>query len=252
MDLTFAFYAVAAAAVVVTGISKSGFAGGLGVMSVPLLLLFVEPAFALAVMMPILVVMDGLIVWRYRRQWDRETVATLVPGAVAGIAIGAATFTIMPASLIAFLVGLLALAFVAQFFLRAQSAEPPAHRRGVAFGLGALSGFAGYIAHAGGPPVKGYLLSRRFDKTVFVGTNAVYISAVNGMKAVGYAATGIFSTDSLMASLIVSPLLFVGVGLGLLLHKIVDQQLFMRIVYALLAVAGVKLIWDSVSVWVGA
>ena len=67
MDHTFAFYGVAAFSVLLTGLSKSGFGGGLGVMAVPMMSLFVTPQFAAAVMMPILLAMDVLIVWRYRR-----------------------------------------------------------------------------------------------------------------------------------------------------------------------------------------
>ncbi|WP_412562653.1 hypothetical protein [Thalassobius sp. MITS945101] len=52
------FFITAALCVLLTGISKSGFAGGLGVMSVPILSLFVAPQFAGAVLMPILLLMD--------------------------------------------------------------------------------------------------------------------------------------------------------------------------------------------------
>lgn len=76
--------------------------------------------------------------------------------------------------------------------------------------------------------MKGYLLSRRFEKSTFVGANGVYIAFVNGLKTA-----------------VLSPLLFVGVGLGLALHWMIDQALFMKVVYVQLGVAGVKLIGDS-------
>jgi len=60
------FFVVAAAAVLLTGLSKSGFGGGLGVVSVPVLSVFVEPQFAVAVLMPLLITMDVIIVWQYR------------------------------------------------------------------------------------------------------------------------------------------------------------------------------------------
>lgn len=62
MDFTTEFYVVTAFAVIITGISKSGFGGGLGVMSVSLMSLYVPPQFAVAVLMPVLLAMDLLIV----------------------------------------------------------------------------------------------------------------------------------------------------------------------------------------------
>ncbi|MEM7525199.1 MAG: sulfite exporter TauE/SafE family protein [Pseudomonadota bacterium] len=249
MEFSWAFYAVAAGAVLVTGVSKSGFAGGLGVMSVPLMTLFVPPSFAVAVFMPLLVGMDALIVWRYRKTWDRPAVAALLPGAAIGVAIGAATFAFMPAALVTLVVGVLALIFVANFFFRgapaADGAKPA--RRGLALILGAVSGFAGYIAHAGGPAVKGYLLSRGFDKTTFVGTNSMFFAVMNLMKTGSYAATGLFTMESLSLSALLAPLLFVGVGIGLALHRVIDQRVFMKLVYGLLALAGVRLVWDGVA-----
>ncbi|NQX75167.1 MAG: sulfite exporter TauE/SafE family protein, partial [Epibacterium sp.] len=88
MDHTLAFYGVAAISVLLTGLSKSGFGGGLGVMAVPMMSLFVTPQFAAAVMMPILLAMDVLIVWRYRRTWDRRIILTLLPAALIGLVIG--------------------------------------------------------------------------------------------------------------------------------------------------------------------
>ena len=44
--------AVFTIAVIITGISKSGFAGGLGMISVPLLLLVMNPFLAVSLMLP--------------------------------------------------------------------------------------------------------------------------------------------------------------------------------------------------------
>ena len=73
-------------------------------MNVPLMSLFVSPQFALAVMMPILIVMDMIIIWHYRNSWDRSIVLMLIPGAILGVIIGAMTFHYMNADIIKFIV----------------------------------------------------------------------------------------------------------------------------------------------------
>lgn len=252
MDLTPAFFLVASCAVLVTGISKSGFGGGLGVMAVPLMSLYVAPQLAVAILMPILLAMDILIVWQYRHRWSRPAVAALLPGAAAGLIAGALAFQWMSADLIRFSVGLLALVFVAQYLhgARQRDAARPTPRP-IVFLLGSISGFASFVAHAGGPPVKGILLRQGLEKSVFVGTNTMFFFSLNATKSVAYSAMGQLTAESLRLSLILAPLLFVGIGLGLLLHRVVSQAIFTRIVYTFLFLAGLKLLWDGRAVITG-
>lgn len=249
MELTTSFYVVAGAAVLITGISKSGFGGGLGVMSVPLMSLYISPQFAVAILMPVLLAMDLIIVWQYRARWNRSVVAMLLPGAAVGLFIGAMTFQWMSADVIRFAVGVLAILFVAQFALNRQRGDTiAASRRGTVFALGTLSGFASFVAHAGGPPVKGILLRQHMDKSTFVGTNTMFFFAMNTIKTVAYGAMGQFDKDSLTISLLLAPLLFAGIGLGMVLHRFISAAAFTRVVYGFLLLAGLKLLSDSAGV----
>ncbi|WP_394691124.1 sulfite exporter TauE/SafE family protein [Hoeflea sp.] len=248
MEYTFAFYLVATVAVLLTGLSKSGFGGGLGVMAVPMMSLFVAPQFAAAVLMPILLTMDVLIVWRYRRTWDRRIVLSLLPAALAGLVIGSMTFQYMDADVIKLLVGLLAAFFVLQFLAtRHAQGEVGTKSRPLVWGLGLLSGFASFIAHAGGPPVKGYLLQQQLEKTWFVGTNTVFFFSLNFLKTIAYGASGTLSLASLTTSALLAPVLVLGVFLGIGLHRFVDQHIFVKVVYGFLALTAAKLLFDSAA-----
>lgn len=248
MELSVAFFVVTAGAVLITGISKSGFGGGLGVMSVPLMSLFIAPQFAAAILMPILLAMDIIIVWQYRARWNRKVVLMLLPGALLGLAVGAVTFQAMNADVIRFLVGLLAMFFVAHYVLRLRQLNTPGGTPApVVFTLGAVSGFASFVAHAGGPPVKGFLLRQNLEKSVFVGTNTMFFFSMNAIKSVAYGAMGQLTADSLKISLLLSPVLVLGIGLGLLLHRFIDQVMFTKIVYGFLFLTGLKLLWDGAA-----
>ena len=113
------------------------------------------------------------------------------------------------------------------------------------FGLGMLSGFSSFIAHAGGPPVKGYLLAQRLEKSWFVGTNTMFFFSLNFLKTITYGAFGTLTRDSLTLSLGFVPVLLAGVFLGFRLHARVDQAVFVSIVYGFLALTAAKLLWDS-------
>ena len=252
MDLPLSFYTVTMFAILLTGISKSGFGGGLGVMAVPMMSLFVAPQFAAAVLMPILLVMDILIISRYRKDWNPLVLRALVPGAFAGLTIGMATFQWMDANMIRFAVGLLAVIFVVQFLLRNRRPNSKAQSGFLTSSvLSAISGFASFVAHAGGPPIKGYLLSQNLGKTAFVGTNTAFFFMLNAIKAVIYGALGTLSQESLTVSLMVAPVLFLGVVIGTTLHHYIDQKRFVQIVYVFLSFTAVRLLYDSVPTLLG-
>ena len=247
MDVSLSFYVAALAAVLITGVSKSGFGGGMGVMAVPIMSVFVAPQVAAAVMMPILLAMDLLIVHRYRKTWSRRIVFALLPAAGVGLAIGALLFEAMSAEVIRAVIGLLALIFVLQYVFQARGGMRAwAAPTWVTWGLAAVSGFASYVAHAGGPPVKGYLLRQGLEKSVFVGTNTVYFFVLNGIKTLAYGSTGTLSLQTLLVSLWLVPALVMGVWLGGRLHHLVAQTLFVKIVYGFLALTAIRLLSESV------
>jgi uncharacterized membrane protein YfcA len=64
------FYVAAIPAVLLFGIAKGGFGGGLGVLAVPLMALVVSPLQAAAVLLPILCLMDLVGLWAYRGRSD--------------------------------------------------------------------------------------------------------------------------------------------------------------------------------------
>ena len=242
------FYVTGAFVVIMTGVSKSGFAGGLTVLSVPLLSIFIAPQVAAAIMLPILCIIDISNIWHYRKDWVRRIVYLLIPGAIIGITIGTLTFSVVNENLVKIAVGAIALWFAAIGLLNI-NAKRQAKPMGVGLGLffGALAGFTSFVAHAGGPPIKGFLLSQNLPKSPFVATNSVFFFAMNQMKLIPYFFLGQFSVENLTLSLILLPFVPVGLLLGYHLHRVISQEYFSRLVGSLLVLAGLKLLYDGIS-----
>ena len=110
---------------------------------------------------------------------------------------------------------------------------------------GALSGFTSTLAHAGGPPFAVYMLAQKVDKTLFVGTSAVFFLVVNYVKLVPYYFVGQLNVGNLAAALLFSPLAPLGIWLGVWIHRRMSQAAFLNVSYALLLATGVKLIYDA-------
>ncbi|MBT7942976.1 MAG: sulfite exporter TauE/SafE family protein [Alphaproteobacteria bacterium] len=242
------FYIVAVLAVILTGISKSGLGGGLGQLSVPFMAMFISPVAAAAIMLPILILIDVPNLWNYRRDWHRGNIAVMVPGALVGIGIGAMTYNYIDDNTVRLLLGVLTLIFALSYFLKRTPLDQSSNR-GRALGLtcGTVAGFTSFVAHAGGAPMKFYLLPQRLDKRVFVGTHVMFFFIINQVKVWPYLWLGQFSTENLTTSLILAPAVPIGVWLGWRINRVLPVDLFYKVCYVLLFVAGVKLIWDGLA-----
>ena len=241
-----AFYAVAIPAVLIFGISKGGFGGGLGIAAVPLMALAVSPAIAAGILLPLLMLMDAIGVWAYRRRFDRRIIRAMLPGALAGIAVASLAFHALDDDLIRILLGLIATGFAADYFLRRKAAAlPRRHSPERAAFWGGLAGFTSTVAHAGGPPANIYLLPLKLDKTIFVGSMIILFALINAAKVVPYWLLGLFSPGNLWASLVLAPVAALGMLAGIWLHDKVDQLWFYRLCYLFVLLTGLKLIHDG-------
>ena len=109
------FYVAAVPAVLLFGIAKGGFGGGLGVVAVPLMALVVSPLQAAAVLLPILCLMDLVGLWVYRGRWLWPELRILVPASMIGIAVGTLLFGFMSAGTVRIIVGVVAIAFTLHY-----------------------------------------------------------------------------------------------------------------------------------------
>ena len=247
------FYAVAVPAVLLSGISKGGFGGGLGILTVPLLALVVPPTQAAAIMLPILCAIDLVGLRAFWGRHDRADIGLLLAGAVVGIVIGALTFKYLTADAIRILLGLIAVAFTLRYYAgrylaRGRAPAPPAPRSVAKAGFWSLiAGVTSFIAHAGGPPLSVYLLPRRLEKTTYQATTVVFFAVVNYVKLVPYALLGQFPAVNLGTAAALTPVAILGTVLGVWLHRRVSDRIFYEVAYACVLATGAKLLWDGLA-----
>ena len=239
-----AFYAAAIPAVLLMGISKSGFGGGFGALAVPIMALSISVPQAAAIMLPLLAVMDVLGLRALLRNADVPLLKLLLPAGLLGTVIGTLLFGVLPARVVAGVVGALTLLFLAQRLAFPPRADAPPPSRALGFVLGVTTGFTSFVAHAGGPPVSFYLLPLKLDPIRFTATLTVLFGAINASKWVPYAWLGLIDLRNLATSLVLMPLAPLGVWLGLRMVKRVNVVWFYRLIHIGMFLTGVKLLVD--------
>jgi hypothetical protein len=239
------FYAVTIPAVLLLGISKSGFGAGFGSLAVPMMALSVTVPQAAAILMPVLLVMDLLGMAAFRKDFDKQLLKFLIPFGMVGIGVGALLFKVLNPQTVAGIVGGFTLLFLAQrlvFPPKADSAPPPKWLGAL---LTATSGFTSFIAHAGGPPINAYVIPLRLSPLKFTATMAFFFFFINLAKWIPYAWLGLLDMRNMTTSLVLLPIAPIGVWVGVRLARRISPVLFYRLLYLGMFLTGVKLLWDA-------
>ncbi len=240
------FVSIAVIAVLIVGLSKAGLLGGLGVVGVPLLTLVMAPRDAAGMMLPVLLCMDAVAIWMYRKECDWSLLKIMLPGAAVGTLIGWALWAVVSDAVVLLMVGVVTLLFVldAVFPIRKKlEGLPPSKPWGTFWG--GVAGFTSFISHTGGPPFQIYVLPRKLAPALYAGTTAFFFAIVNTAKLVPYYFLGQLNVQNLTLSAALAPVGVLGVFLGVYLVRRIDARLFYRIAYWLVFLLALQLIWEG-------
>ena len=247
MEINLLFFLCVVPAIILYGIAKSGLGGSMTLISIPLMTIVMPLGQALAIVLPILILSDTVAVYKFRKNFDTETLKLLVPGAAVGIIIGSMTFTFFSEYLLKFIIGLMGFIFAGNYFLFKLKNIIPLKKSIFKGGIcSIISGFTSFCVHAGGTPLSVYLLPLRMKKEVYVGTRVIFFSCINLIKFPFYINLSIVTIDSIKQSLLLFPLAVLGIGIGYQILKVIKETAFYNFIYILILFSSAKLIFDYV------
>ncbi|MDO9402969.1 MAG: sulfite exporter TauE/SafE family protein [Polaromonas sp.] len=239
------FYALAVPAVLLLGVSKSGFGAGFGSLAVPMMALAVTVPQAAAILMPVLLLMDLLGLAAFRRDFDMKFLRFLIPFGLLGTVIGTLLFRVLDARLVAGIVGAFTLLFLAQRLLFPPKPDSPPPPKWLGAILTVTSGFTSFVSHAGGPPLSAYVIPLRLSPVKFTATMAFFFFVINLSKWIPYAWLGLLDWRNMATSVALLPIAPIGVWIGVRLARRISPVLFYRFLYVGMLLTGCKLLWDG-------
>lgn len=240
------FITIAVIAVLIVGLSKAGLLGSLGMVGVPLLSLVMPARDAAGMMLPVLLAMDAIAVYAYRKDVDWRILRNMLPGAALGTIIGWVLWAFVSDAAVLLFVGVVTLLFILDAILplrKKLEGLPPSTPWGLFWG--GFAGFTSFISHTGGPPFQIYVLPQRLPPAIYSGTSAVFFAIVNSAKLIPYFFLGQLSVHNLQLSAALIPAGLTGVFLGIFLVRRISMVWFYRIAYWLVFLLALKLIWDG-------
>lgn len=235
-------YIAGAAGALLIGFSKTGIPG-LGILIVPLVAIAFPVKETVGIVLPMLLLGDLFAVIRFRKNVEWKRIALLLPFVFAGMVPGFLILTGFESAVLQPLIGILILTLATvELFRRIRGWKAFPDKWWFSALFGALAGFATAIAHAAGPVMGIYLLSRGLDKDRFMGTRAWFFFIVNLSKLPVLIPKGLINTDTLALNLKAAPFIIIGVCIGFTILRRIPQKVFTFAVIALAAAAALKMI----------
>lgn len=243
-DYTSGQWLIIAMCAFLVGVSKTG-VPGIGILNVPLIAMaFADTKMSTGLLLPILAMADIFAVVYYRRHAQWKYILRLLPWALLGIAAGSVVIRYIDNNQLKPLIGIIILVLLGLNFWRQRHPDKlehlPSHWCFAAL-MGFAAGMTTQLANAAGPIMVIYLLAMRLPKNQYIGTGAWYFLILNWLKVPLFAWEGRIVPETLIADVVMLPLIAVGAITGIVILKKINQKWFNITVQVLALAAALKL-----------
>lgn len=225
---------------VAQGLTGFGFA----LIAVPLLSLLLPFDQVVPVVVSLGLITNVLMLFKLYRDVELRKIWLLLVFGFVGIPIGGYMLLAVPANILQLIVSILVLVFAILLLMRISY---PIRNEYVAFPfVGLLSGVLNGSISVSGPPLVLFLANQGKDVDVFRSNLVVYGFFLNVFTLGMFAYQGFLNQEVISITLVACIAMALGTGLGMLLAKRVNQEMFKKIVIYLLMGSS---IWATVNVF---
>jgi uncharacterized membrane protein YfcA len=221
---------------------------GAAMMAVPILVQLVPLQFAVPLVVLFDLVCTTIVGVRNRRSVSKPELARLFPGLVVGVVIGTTTLDHVAPRWPLIALGV----FVIVVSIRNLTASAQAAKAPIAawwsMPFGVVGGIFSALFGTGGPIYTIYLSRRLDDLDAFRATISVLILLSGISRAIAFGSAGLYARDDiLVTAAVLVPVSLAGVFAGSRLRARVDPHLLKRVVFVLLAIAGVGALYRGLT-----
>lgn len=230
-------------AAMITGVSKFS-TGGMGMITLPILMIAVAGKEALGVIIVMYVITDVMAVLTYRKNINKQIIAQVMPAALVGILLGIFVLKgIDNKTFVLVLFGLTVVMLIVSLVLDKYPIDVSRYPI-IAYTIGLLSGAISMIGNAGGSIFSIYMLAvGNTSKESYIGTRAWVLLLMSACKAVGLISIGLLNWQTLELGLYTLPGLLLGSLLGYTLLKKININILKNLIRILIAIAACRLLY---------
>lgn len=219
--------------------TSTGF--GFSIMATPFLLMLFLPQEAIQINIILSLIISISLIWKIRKDIDFSIMKRFIIGSIVGVPFGIIIFISM--NITAFKIGVSIMLLVLTLLLVLNFRVKPTRIRD--FIVGGLSGLLTTSIGMPGPPLLLYFTGTDTEKGKLRATTLafyLFIYFISLITQIIFAGTNKLIWES---SLYAIPIVFVGLIIGQIIFKWLNQQIFKIFTYVLLSFTGIYLLIES-------
>lgn len=229
------------------GILKGAIGAGTPVLAIPVMALYHDVPYAVAVFALPGLLSNASQVWKYRTDiLPARFSLRLVAGSMGGVVVGSVMLATLPEDWLVGAVVTMTLAYVGFRLARPDWALPMETAQRIVLPVAGVSGILQGAAGISAPVSVTFLNALRLSRPSFIGTISVFFIGMAIAQLPTLAGLGILTWDRLLISVLACVPLFLGMPLGNRLGQAFGQKTFDRIIMALLVVIALRLLAEIV------
>lgn len=211
-------------------------------MATPFLLMLFSPQEAMQINILLSLVISVALIWKVRHDVDVVLVKKVIIGSIIGAPFGSILFALVDLITFQLLIAIILIGLTILLMSNITIQQTNARDYSVGFVSGLLTTSIGMA----GPPLLLYFAGTHKNKETIRATSLAYYIVIYVISLAFH--VSIEGTNSAIwsNSLYALPVVFIGLVLGQLLFKRLNQTVFRKIIYFLLVAAGLLLIVQSI------
>ena len=231
---------VAAALVFVGALVFCTVGFGIGVTSIPPLLLLLDPQTAVVLINTVSLFMFALVIWQTRRHIPARQLLPIAVAGLAGVPVGVFILKDADAAVLRIAIAALIIALTLLAAFNARWALPKSTVIGMCVGF-----VVSVILNAfgvGGALMALALLSRRLSPYALRGSLSLYFIVVEGAGVVGYGVGGLLTQERLLLIAVAVIPVALGFGAATLIVRRINETAFRRLVIASIIITSMMVL----------
>ncbi|MFA1736722.1 sulfite exporter TauE/SafE family protein [Lysinibacillus fusiformis] len=237
MEITFYFFIILTAAILQT---STGF--GFSIMATPFLLLLFSPQQAMQLNIILSLVISFSLLWKVKKDIEFALLKKIMIGSIVGAPVGSLLFAIVDVTTFKLLIAVLLIGLTIMLIKNLSIQQT----NGRDYGVGFISGMFTTSIGMAGPPLLLYFASTHKKKETIRATSLAYYIFIYLISLLSQLIIEGTSKTVWLNSLYALPIVLIGLIVGQLLFRKLNQKLFLVFIYVLLVASSIMLFIQSI------